>query len=404
MPDDKARSLYALDALNFCNAGIQTGLGPFMSVFYSSERHWNPGQIGLLIACQSLVGIAVQSVVGHWVDESRHKKLMTAVAAIVVALCAAAIAILKNFFAQIAVQLIIGAAITVFPAATAAFALGLSEKDDVTRRVARNESFTHFGNAFFAVAAGVVGALIALAGIFYAAALFASGMAAAAFFIQQDQVNYEAARQGQTGQGEGEQGGNARKSWRDLLKDPRILTFTAAVVLFNISNQATLPLVAQILTKDKHGRSAAWQIAAAVFVAEIVMIAVAAYSGKKADKWGRKPLFLAAFAFLALRNGLSVASHNPFYLISLQVFDGVAAAIYGVLLTLITADLAKGSGRFNFLQGSIQSAMGLGGFLSNLGFGALAKTAGFNASFLGLSAAAVAGGLLYQLRMPETRE
>jgi hypothetical protein len=104
-----------------------------------------------------------------------------------------------------------------------------------------------------------------------------------------------------------------------------------------------------------------------------------------------------------VRNGLSIVSHNPAYLISLQVFDGVAAAIYGVLLTLVTADLAKGTGRFNFLQGSIQSAMGLGGFLSNLAFGALAKSAGFNASFGGLAAAAAVGGLLYQLRMPETR-
>lgn len=399
MANDKSRSLRALDALNFCNAGIQTGLGPFMSVFYSSERHWNPGQIGLLIAGQSLVGIALQALAGHWVDESKHKKLLTGAAAIVVSLCAVGIALLKSFAAQIVVQLIIGAAITIFPAATAAFALGLSGKDEVTGRVARNESFTHFGNAFFAVTAGVVGALVALAGIFFAAAIFAAGMAAAVFFIQQEKVNYEAARQG-----EGQDGGNQRKSWRDLIRDKRILIFTAAVVLFNVSNQATLPLVAQILSKDKHGRSAAWQIAAAVFLAEAVMILIAIYAGKKADRWGRKPLFLMAFAFLAVRNGLSVVSHKPLYLISLQALDGVAAAIYGVLLTLIAADLAKGTGRFNFLQGSVQSAMGLGGFLSNLGFGALAKAAGFNASFIGLSVAAIGGGLLYQLRMPETRE
>lgn len=134
------------------------------------------------------------------------------------------------------------------------------------------------------------------------------------------------------------------------------------------------------------------------------MIAIAHYSGTKADAWGRKPLFLTAFAFLALRNGVTVLSHNPAYLIGLQALDGVAAAIYGVLLTLVTADLAKGSRRFNFLRGSIQSAMGLGAFLSNLIFGFVAKAAGFNITFLGLSAIAVAGGLLFQFRMPETRE
>lgn len=443
MPEDRTPSLRALDALNFCNAGIQTGLGPFMSVFYASQRHWNPGQIGALIACQSLAGVGLQSFTGGIVDRSSHKQALTAAAAAMVALCAVGIALIPSFTVQIAIQLTIGIAITVFPAATSAFALGLAEKDQITGRIARNESFTHFGNAAFALAAGLLGALVALAGIFYAAGVFASGMAVAALLIRKHHVNFEAAREGQE---DGKQ-----KGIRELLTDRRVLIFTATVVLFNISNQATLPLVAQILSRGSggdqgqsaknqsgqsqngpsgngqsqrrqqqdgkgqsrqeqgggnrtsHGAAAAWQIAAAVFVAEAVMMLVALYVGKKANPWGRKPFFLAAFAFLALRNGLSVVSHNPFYLISLQGLDGVAAAIYGVLLTLIAADLARGSGRFNFLQGAIQSAMGLGGFLSNLGFGALAKSAGFNASFLGLAAAAVAGGLLFQWRMPETR-
>jgi MFS family permease len=77
--------------------------------------------------------------------------------------------------------------------------------------------------------------------------------------------------------------------------------------------------------------------------------------------------------------------------------------VYGVLLTLITSDLAKGTGRFNLLQGAVQSAMGLGGFVSNLLFGWIAKALGFNASFLGLAALAVVGGTLWQFRMSETK-
>ena len=301
----------------------------------------------------------------------------------------------------IAVQLFIGLAVTVFPAATAAFALGMSDEKDLSGRIARNEAFTHSGNAVFAVAAGIIGSFIALGGIFYTAAAFASGMVEPALLIRGDQVSYEAARRGEKAEREGE--GKQPARFRDLFRDARILLFPAAVVLFNISNAATLPLIGEILSKHKHGFSSAWQIAAAVTLAEAVMIRVASFTGKKADHWGRKPLFLAAFAFLALRNGLNVASHNAFYLIGLQAFDGVAAAIYGVLLTLVTADLSKGTGRFNFLQGVIQSAMGLGAFLSNLAFGAVAKAWGFNAAFLGLSAFAVAGGLLVQFRVPETR-
>ncbi len=398
MQDIKARSARALDALNFCNAGIQTGLGPFISIFYTAVRHWNPGQIGILIACQSLAGILVQSWVGNWVDESHHKRLLTAAAACTVALGAIGIVTLPGFGLQVAVQILIGLAVTVFPAATAAFALGMVEKDQVSVRVARNETMTHTGNVAFAVAAGALGTLLALQGIFVAAAVFAFGMAPSVYFIHEQSVNYEAARAGDS-----EGGDQKRASWRDLLHDRRILTFTACVVLFYFANAATLPLIGEILTKGKHGRSSAWQVAVMVMVAEAVMVGVAAVCGKLSKSWGRRPLFMIGFAVLALRNALTVVSHNQYYLIGLQSLDGIAMGIYGVLLTLITADLAKGTGRFNFLQGAVQSSMGLGGVLSNSLFGFIAKAIGFNASFWGLSAVAVAGGALFQFRMPETK-
>jgi MFS family permease len=397
----KTGSLRALDALNFCNAGIQTGLGPFIAIFYTAVRHWNPGQIGTLIACQSIAGVLIQAPVGYWVDESRHKKLLTGAAGVLVALGALGIVLLPGFWAQVGVQILIGCAVTVFPAATAAFALGMVEKDKFAQRVARNEVFTHGGNVAFAVAAGAVGTVLALQGIFYGAAMFAAGMAPSVYFINEKDVSYEAARGGDD---------NAdpkaevqRQSWRDLLKDKRIITFAIAIVVFYCANAATLPLVGEILSSEKHGRQSAWQVAAAVIVAEVVMVAVSAVSGRLAESWGRKPLFLVGFAFLVLRNALTVASHNEYYLIGLQALDGVAMAIYGVLLTLITADLAKGTGRFNLLQGAVQSAMGLGGVLSNVLFGWIAKSLSFNASFLGLAAVAAAGGIFYQFRMPETK-
>jgi len=293
------------------------------------------------------------------------------------------------------VQAVIGVAVTVFPAATAAFALGLVEKKELSKRIGRNETFTHAGNVIFAGLAALVGQLLAIGGIFFAAAGFATGMAGASYWIRGDDINHDAARESE--------GDGQKKSAKDLFRDKRIITFTLAVVLFNAGNTATLPLVSQLLSGGKKG-AAVWQISACVVVAEIVMVAVAAFVGKRVDGWGRKPLFLFGFGVLALRNILTVVSHGQWYLISLQSLDGIAAAIYGVLLTLVAADLARGTGRFNFLQGTVQSAMGLGGFLSNSLFGWIAKTLGFNASFVGLSIAAAAGGLLYWIRMPETKE
>jgi MFS transporter len=279
----------------------------------------------------------------------------------------------------------------------------MAGKDQLSRRVARNETFTHTGNVAFAIAAGAIGTFLALQGIFGAAAVFAAGMIPSVLLIREQQVNYEAARAGEgTSESDNEQG--QRRGWRDLMQDKRILAFTAAVVIYYFANAATLPLVSEILTRGNKGRSSAWQVAAAVIVAEAAMVGVAVVCGKLADRWGRKPLFLVGFAALAARNALTVVSHNPSYLIALQALDGVAMGIYGVLLTLVTADLAKGTGRFNFLQGAVQSSMGLGGVLSNSLFGWLAKAISFNASFWGLAAVAVTGGVLYQITMPETKD
>ena len=51
------------------------------------------------------------------------------------ALGALGIVTLPSFAAQIGVQLLIGLAVTIFPAATAAFALGMAGEDQLARRV-----------------------------------------------------------------------------------------------------------------------------------------------------------------------------------------------------------------------------------------------------------------------------
>src|ERR1700722_17013457 len=137
---DKQLSLRALDALNFFNAGIQTGLGPFIAIYYASARHWNPGQIGTLLAIQSLSGVALQSVVGDRIDNSANKRIISAAAAFVVTLGCLGFVFAANFFWECVDQFIIGVSVTVFPAATASFALGLVEKDKLSERVSRNET------------------------------------------------------------------------------------------------------------------------------------------------------------------------------------------------------------------------------------------------------------------------
>jgi MFS family permease len=145
-------------------------------------------------------------------------------------------------------------------------------------------------------------------------------------------------------------------------------------------------------------------MSACIIAAQFVMIPVAFLTGRLADSWGRKPLFLIAFGVLTLRGVLYTLGKGAFYLLAVQSLDGVGAAIFGVLWVVIISDLAKGTGRFNVLQGVIQAALGLGAFLSNFVFGFVVKSLGYNVGFLGLAGIAFAGMLFFGLLMPETKD
>jgi predicted MFS family arabinose efflux permease len=305
--------------------------------------------------------------------------------------------------AEAAIQILIGLAGAIFPTAIAAISLGLVGKQYLPRRIGRNEAFNHAGNVAFALLAGMIGTLISQDWIFYASALAAIGSISAALLIRESDIDHAAARGGEVGRSQPEQNAKRPADWQELLRDRRILIFAASVVIFHFANAAMLPLVGELLSQGKPHESSLY-MSACIIIAQAVMVPVAFVTGKVADSWGRKLPFQIGFAVLALRGFLYTAGRNPYYLVTVQGLDGVGAAIFGVLWVLIAADLAKGTGRFNILQGATQACLGLGAFLSNLLAGFVVKNLGYNAGFLMLAAVACAGLVLFSRWMPETSD
>jgi MFS family permease len=124
--------------------------------------------------------------------------------------------------------------------------------------------------------------------------------------------------------------------------------------------------------------------------------------GAKADAWGRKPLFLAGFLILPIRGFLYTLSDDRFWLVGVQLLDGVGAGIYGAIFPIVVADLMRGTGRFNVAQGAVITAQGIGAALSTTLAGAVVVYAGYSAAFLTLAAVAAGGLLLFFFAMPET--
>jgi Na+/H+ antiporter NhaD/arsenite permease-like protein len=95
--------------------------------------------------------------------------------------------------------------------------------------------------------------------------------------------------------------------------------------------------------------------------------------GRKADAWGRKPLFIAGFVILPIRGFLYTLSDNPYWLVGVQLLGGMGAGLYGALFPLIVADLMEGTGRFNVAQGAVITAQESGASLSTTMAGPTAR-------------------------------
>ena len=173
--------------------------------------------------------------------------------------------------------------------------------------------------------------------------------------------------------------------------------------MFHFANAAMLPLLGEMLAKGQ-GRNSMLFMSACVITTQFVIALIASWSGRKAGSWGRKPLLLLAFGALPIRGVLYTLTANTEALVAIQILDGVAAGIFGVVSVLVIADLTKGTGRFNLTLGAISTAVGIGASLSQVIAGSIVHHFGSSAGFLFLAAVASAAFAILFFFMPETRD
>ena len=188
----------------------------------------------------------------------------------------------------------------------------------------------------------------------------------------------------------------------NLMRQRPLLIFASSVLLLQLANAAMLPLMAGVVTT----RSSQWApvlIAACIIVPQAIVALMSPSVGRKAQQWGRRPLLLLGFGALAIRGLLFATVRDPYLLVAVQVFDGITAAVFSVMIPLIVADVAFGSGHFNLAQGIVGTATGIGASLSTVLAGYVSDKFGSSVAFTGLAGVAAVGLAMIWLVMPETR-
>jgi len=411
-PNPSRSSRAGLDSLNFLMADVRDGVGPYLAIFLKGSQNWASGQIGIAMAASSIAAAVCQIPAGLLVDSLKIKRLLVAGSGLLVAIGCLTIVFFPKFPAVIAAQAMLGAASAIIPPALAALSLGIVGRRLLPARISRNESFNHGGNFAAAGLAGLLGQSLGYHWIFYLVCIFAVGSAAAVCLIKPAEIDHDLARGClESDAKEGSDAGESSPakaaqpiSISEVFQKRDLRIFLASVVLFHLGNAAMLPMAGQVLAKT-HPGSDVHAMSACIIAAQLVMIGIAAMVGWAMRRGiGRKTIFLVALAVLPVRGFLFTLTNSPVGVVSIQLLDGVAAGIFGVISIVIASDLMRGTGRFNLAQGLTALAVGAGAAGSQLLGGFVVQAFGYNTGFLVLACVALVALVFFAIFMPETKE
>jgi Major Facilitator Superfamily len=289
------------------------------------------------------------------------------------------------------------AASCVLGPAIAAISLGLVGPLAIGERFGRNARYASLGNGVAAAVMGTAGYLLSSRSVFLVTFILAIPTLLALARIRDREIDPQCAH------------AVVRKvpdahatSVLRLVRQRPLLIFACSVLLLQLANAAMLPLMAGVVTT----RSSQWApvlIAACIIVPQAIVALTSPSVGRKAQQWGRRPLLLLGFGALLIRGVLFATVSDPYLLVAVQVFDGITAAVFSVMIPLIVADVAYGSGHFNLAQGIVGTATGIGASLSTVLAGYVSDKFGSGVAFMGLAAVAATGLAMIWLVMPESR-
>jgi MFS family permease len=396
-PAPSRGSLRGLDWFIFFLADVQTGFGPFVAVYLTTQK-WTQVEIGFVLSIGGVVGLIGQMPGGAIVDAARSERLVAGLAIATIGCSALAYAAWPIFPVVAAAATLHAAASCVLGPAIAAISLGLVGPLAIGERFGRNARFASLGNGMAAALMGTCGYLLSSRSVFLVTFILAIPTLLALARIREQEVNAAWCH----GSVPREAPGAMSTSILALVRQRALLIFAGSILLLQLANGAMLPLMAGVVTT----RSSQWApvlIAACIIVPQAIVALMSPSVGRKAQQWGRRPLLLMGFAALAIRGVMFATVHDPYLLVAVQVFDGITAAVFGVMVPLIVADVAFGSGHFNLAQGIVGTATGIGASLSTVLAGYVSDKFGSSVAFTGLAGVAAVGLALVWLAMPETR-
>jgi MFS family permease len=389
------RSRLGLNGLNFLTAAIQAGFGPFIAVWLT-QNGWTLTSLGLALSIGTLAALIGQLPGGMLVDQLHRKRIAAAGALIALGISALLLCLVPTETLVWGAQIAHGLASCVMTPAIAALTLSVCGHDNFGERLGQNTRYASLGNAASAALLGAAASTISQQAVFLVTASLVVPAMVALFMIRMsdriDPVDDHPALLHPS----------EREHWPwQIFAEPALHVFAVACVLFQLANAALLPLALNGLTHK--GDAPGLLVSATIVVPQIIAASIAPWAGRLAQRIGRKPVLLAGFVAVPVRAVLLAVLPGALPLAALQALDGVSAAVFGLMLPLIAADVTKRTGYLNLAIGALGLASGLGATFSTAVAGWVGDHLGDPMTFLVLGAVGSAAVALLWIGMPETR-
>jgi MFS family permease len=388
-----------LDGLNLVVANVQTGFGPFVAVFLTSQG-WTQTAIGVALSVGTVTAMASQIPAGALVDVIRRKSLVALFSVLAFAVSALMFAFWPTALPVYLAEILHGFSSCTLGPAIAALSLGLVGSSSMGGRLGRNARFASIGNGVGAALMGACGYYLPEHYVFYLTAI----LTVPAFAAIRPLARFEATQK--SGAVHSPDGPAAPKTRFGeigrLLADRRLSLFAFCAALFTFGNAPLLPLIAGTVTK-RAASEGNLLVAACIILPQMLVALLSPTVGRIADQHGRRLVVVVAFVAMTLRALCFAWVSDPGSVVMLQALDGVSGACFGVMVPLVTSDIAGKSGHFNLCLGIVGFAIGIGATLSTSLAGWAFDDLGEAPAFLLLAAVGALGTVLAGLVLPETR-
>ena len=389
------RSALGLDGVNFFIAAVQTGFGAFVTV-YLVKSQWSPEDIGFALTISTLSTLFSQLPAGAYIDAIADKRKAVLLGISGVGLAASLLCVTAAKLGVYLAMAFQGLGSSLISPGIAAISLALVGQARLSERIGRNARFASIGNGLAAGVMGIAGSYLPAVSMFLVAALLVAPALLSLLLIRPEgDIQPVVASQS------GDEARITLRGMKSLLLNRQLVIFGVCVVLFFASSAALGPGFAGQVTRLDPGY-ATLIVAVTILLPQAIVATISPWIGRQANILGRRPLLLVGWGLLPLQAALYAIVPGPYTLFATYLLNAVSGAVFGVMMTVVAADLTRRMGYFNLTLGALGVAVSIGASMSTFFAGLVAGQFSARTAAFGLALVGGCGWLLVWIGMPET--